>query len=302
MARLLIHTRAAASSHICGGDAGVPRLQHTSLMCEVEQAVPLRIRNPSPPFGRRGRGASLYQCSAAGGAHPGRRSPAQCRTKPRCPSLLCRPRRVTSPGKVASHRRARRFGRATARGGHCELTPPGARGRREISTCGPVVSSVGRFFACALSAATRRRSAQPQLAPTAVRKAGARRRKASAQELQTTHRSGTSNAGRSQQGGPVSDYKGQGARGSTPARGGYDATWSLIERAHGEGKGTHTGVLLLRQGRGRAPGPPGKVGTRPGCRVLPAAGRSRRTGARRELTRSRSGDRQARVVMALTPG
>ena len=76
-------------------------------------------------------------------------------------------------------------------------------------------ASVGRFFTCALSAATRRRSAQPQLAPTAARKAGARRRKASAQEPQTTHRSGTSNAGGSQQGGPVSDYKGQGARGST---------------------------------------------------------------------------------------
>ena len=135
VACLLIHTRAAASSHICGGDAGVPRLQHTSLMCEVEQAVPLRTRNPSPPLWRRGRGASLYQCSAAGGAHPGRRSPAQCRTKPRCPSLLCRPRRVTSSGKVASHRRARGFGRAAARGGHCELTPPGARGRREMSTC-----------------------------------------------------------------------------------------------------------------------------------------------------------------------
>ena len=47
--------------------------------------------------------SSLYQCSAAGGAggaHPGRRSLAQCRTKPRCPSLLCRPRRVTSSGKV----------------------------------------------------------------------------------------------------------------------------------------------------------------------------------------------------------
>ena len=36
-------------------------------------------------------------------------------------------------------------------------------------------------------------------------------------------------------------------------------------RARG-GKGTHTGVLPLRQDRGRAPGPPGKVGTRPGCR------------------------------------
>ena len=144
VARLLIHTRAAASSHICGGDAGVPRLQHTSLTCEVEQAVPLRIRNPSPPFWRRGRGASLYQCSAAGGAHPGRRSPAQCRTKPRCPSLLCRPRRVTSPGKVASHRRARGFGRAAARGGHCELTPPGARGRREMSTFGDTSSQVQR--------------------------------------------------------------------------------------------------------------------------------------------------------------
>ena len=71
-------------------------------------------------------------------------------------------------------------------------------------------------FTCALSAAaTRRRSAQPQLAPTAARKAGAHRRKASAQEPQTTHRSGTSNAGGSQQGGPVSDYKGQHARGST---------------------------------------------------------------------------------------
>ena len=32
-------------------------------------------------------------------------------------------------------------------------------------------ASVGRFFTCALSAATRRRSAQPQLAPTAARKA-----------------------------------------------------------------------------------------------------------------------------------
>ena len=61
----------------------------------------------------------------------------------------------------------------------------------------------------------RRRSAQPQLAPTAARKAGARQRKVSAQEPQTTHRSGTSNAGGSQQGGPVSDYKGQRARGST---------------------------------------------------------------------------------------
>ena len=54
MARLLIHTRAAASSHICGGDAGVPRLQHTSLTCdEAEQAVPLRTRNPSPSVRRR---------------------------------------------------------------------------------------------------------------------------------------------------------------------------------------------------------------------------------------------------------
>ena len=122
----------------------MPRLQHTSLTCEVEQAVPLRTRNPSPPLWRRGRGASLYQCSAAGGAHPGRRSPAQCRTKPRCPSLLCRPRRVTSPGKVASHRRARGFGRAAARGGHCELTPPGARGRREMSTFGDTSSQVQR--------------------------------------------------------------------------------------------------------------------------------------------------------------
>ena len=87
-----------------------------------------------------------------------------------------------------------------------------------------------------------------------------------------------------------------------PAGGGYDAARSLIERAHGERKGTHTGVLPLRQDRGRAPGPPGKVGTRPGCRVLPAAGRSRRSGARRELTRARSGDRQARVVVALAPG
>ena len=142
VARLLIHTRAAASSHICGGDAGVPRLQHTSVTCEAEQAVPLRTRNPSPPSWRRGRGASLYQCSAAGGTHPGRRSPAQCRTKPRCPSLLCRPRRVTSSGKVASHRRARGFGRAAARGGHCELTPPGARGRREMSTFGDTSSQV----------------------------------------------------------------------------------------------------------------------------------------------------------------
>ena len=70
-------------------------------------------------------------------------------------------------------------------------------------------------FTCALSAATRRRSAQPQLAPTAARKAGARRRKASAQEPQTMHRSGTSSSGGSQRGGPVSDYKGLHARGST---------------------------------------------------------------------------------------
>ena len=122
----------------------MPRLQHASLTCEAEQAAPLRTRNPSPPLWRRGRGASLYQCSAAGGAHPGRRSPAQCRTKPRCPSLLCRPRRVTSPGKVASHRRARGFGRAAARGGHCELTLPGARGRREMSTFGDTSSQVQR--------------------------------------------------------------------------------------------------------------------------------------------------------------
>ena len=70
-------------------------------------------------------------------------------------------------------------------------------------------------FTCALSAATRRRSAQPQLAPTAARRAGSHRRKASAQEPQTMHRSGTSNAGGSQQGGSVSDYKGLHARGST---------------------------------------------------------------------------------------
>ena len=156
-------------------------------------------------------------------------------------------------------------------------------------------------FTCALSAARRRRSAQPQLAPTAARKAGARRRKASAQEPQTMHRSGTSNAGGSQQGGPVSDYKGQGARGSTCQ--GWLRRRMVLDRTRAwEKKGTHTGVLPLRQDRGRAPGPPGKVGTRPGCRVLPAAGRSRRSGARRELTRARSGDRQARVVVALAPG
>ena len=122
----------------------MPRLQHTSLTSEAEQAapLPLRTRNPPPPLWRRGRGASLYQCSAAGRAYPGRRSPAQCRTKPRCPSLLCRPRRVTSTGKVASHRRARGFERAAARGGHCELTPPGARGRREMSTFGGTSSQV----------------------------------------------------------------------------------------------------------------------------------------------------------------
>ena len=157
-------------------------------------------------------------------------------------------------------------------------------------------------FTCALSAATRRRSAQPQLAPTAARKAGAHRRKASAQEPQTTHRSGTSNAGGSQQGGPpVSDYKGQGDARSTCQ--GWLRRRMVLDRTRAwEKKGTHTGVLPLRQDRGRAPGPPGKVGTRPGCRVLPAAGRSRRSGARRELTRARSGDRQARVVVALAPG
>ena len=161
--------------------------------------------------------------------------------------------------------------------------------------------SVGRFFTCALSAATRRRSAQPQLTPTAARKAGPHRRKASAQEPQTTHRSGTRNAGGSQQGGPVSDYKGQHARGSTCQ--GWLRRRMVLDRTRAwEKKGTHTGVLPLRQDRGRAPGPPGKVGTRPGCRVLPAAGRSRRSGARRELTRARSGDRQARVVVALAPG
>ena len=53
-------------------------------------------------------------------------------------------RRVTSPGKVASHRRARGFGRAAARGRHCELTPPGARGRREMSTFGGTSSQVQR--------------------------------------------------------------------------------------------------------------------------------------------------------------
>ena len=80
----------------------------------------------------------------------------------------------------------------------------------------------------------------------------------------------------------------------------YDAARTALDRTRAweKKKGTHTEVLPLRQDRGRAPGPPGKVGTRPGCRVLPpAAGRSRRSGARRELTRARSGDCQARVVV-----
>ena len=96
-------------------------------------------------------------------------------------------------------------------------------------------------------------------------------------------------------------YKRQHARGST-CRGWLRRRTFLDRTRAWGGKGTHTGVLPLRQDRGRAPGPPGKIGTRPGCRVLPAAGRSRRSGARRELTRARSGDRQARVVGALAPG
>ena len=146
--------------------------------------------------------------------------------------------------------------------------------------------SVGRFFTCALSAATRRRSAQPQLAPTAARKAGARWRKASAQEPQTTHRSGTSSAGGSQRGGPVSDYKGQGARGST-CRGGYDAAWSLIERAHGGKREPIPGFCLCgrteaarRVPRGRSKPAPGAGFFRPlAARAGAARGASSRAPA-----------------------
>ena len=121
----------------------------------------------------------------------------------RCARLSPRAAWVRWPAPVASAMRAssnRAFSRAKKQP-HSPTHAGAARSSRR---------SVGRFFTCALSAATtRRRSAQPQLAPTAARKAGARRRKASAQEPQTTHRSGASNAGGSQQGGPVSDYKGQ---------------------------------------------------------------------------------------------
>ena len=81
---------------------------------------------------------------------------------------------------------------------------------------------------------------------------------------------------------------------------------TVLDRTRAWGrKGTHTGVLPLRQDRGRAPGPPGKVGTRPGCRASsgrwprPLAQERRAAGA--QLTRARSGDRQARVVLALAP-
>ena len=118
-------------------------------------------------------------------------------------------------------------------------------------------SSVGRFFTCALSAATRRRSAQPQLAPTAARKAGARRRKASAQEPQTTHRSGTSSAGGSQRGGPVSDYKGLHARGSTCR--GWLRRRMVLDRTRAWGKkgNPHRGSAFAAGPRPRA-GSPGE--------------------------------------------
>ena len=96
-------------------------------------------------------------------------------------------------------------------------------------------------------------------------------------------------------------YKGQGAARGSTCRGGWllDAAWSLIERAHGVGREPTPGFWLCGRTEAARRVPRGRSEPAPGAgfylpAVLPAAaGRSRRSGgARRELTRARSGDRQ----------
>ena len=149
----------------------------------------------------------------------------------------------------------------------------------------------------AVSTTTRRRSAQPQLAPTAARKAGAHRRKASTQNRRPQTALGHAIPAGASREGPVSDYKGQHARGSTCQE--WLRRRMVLDRTRAWGGNEPTsGFCLCGRTEAVRRVLPGKVGTRPGCRVLPAAGRSHRSGARRELTRARRGVRQARVLMA----
>ena len=141
-------------------------------------------------------------------------------------------------------------------------------------------------FTCALSTHHHHKGARapttPQLAPTAARKAGASRVVPASE-----NRRPYTTAGQAAPGGP----SGEGSAATTrenahvapPAGGGYDAACSLVERASGKKEGkTHAGVLPQpgRQDRGRAPGPPGRLTTKPGCRVRPAADHGKRRGAR----------------------